>query len=196
MGSVGTANAAIPADHIVDPSTLTPPPPADINPVCKAVGDQTICDVAFTDPAVVAAPTGIQCGSGAGSFEILVSFTRSVVGKRYYDQNRNLTERHFHDVIVGTFTNPLTGASLLLRQRDTTLHRLAVPGDDSTGTEAITTGARIAEPDGGTVLIVAGRIVFDDSDGTILFEAGQHPFEDYFVRGDTSALQPLCDALD
>jgi hypothetical protein len=196
MGSVGTASAESRADHTVDPSTLIPPPPAEFNPVCKAVGERTICDISFTDPPVVAEPSGVQCGSGAGSFEPLVSFTRSVDGKRYYDQNRQLTERHFHDIIVGTYTNPLTGASVPFRQHDTVMHRLVVPGDFSTGTEAITVEIRIAEPDGGTVLIDAGRTVVAESDGTILFEAGQHPFDEYFVFGDTSALQPLCDALD
>jgi len=46
----------------------------------------------------------------------------------------------------------------------------------------------------GTVLIDAGRATITE-DGTILSEAGQHPFDEYFVFGDTAALQPLCDAL-
>ena len=193
--TLGTTSVASAGDHAVDPSTLTPPPPAEFNPVCKSVGERTICDVVFTDPAVVAEPTGIACGTGSASFEILASWTRSVQGKRYYDRNGNLTERHFHDLVVGTYTNPLTGASVSFRQHDTNLHDLAVPGDISTGTEAITVWTRVAGPHGGTVLIDAGRVVVAESDGTILFEAGQHPFDAYFVLGDTSALQPLCDAL-
>jgi hypothetical protein len=184
------------ADHTVDPSTLNPPPPAQFNPVCKAVGEQTICDVTFADPAVVAEPTGIQCGSGPGAFEVLTSFTRSVDGKRYYDQDGNLTRRHFHDLIVGTYTNPLTGASVSFRQHDTIMHDLAVAGDIATGTEAFTVEIRVTTSHGGTVLIDAGRTVIAESDGTVLFEAGQHPFDAYFVFGDASALQPLCDALD
>jgi hypothetical protein len=70
-----------------------------------------------------------------------------------------------------------------------------VPGDTSSGNEAITVAARFTAPDGGTVLIDAGRTVLAASDGSILFEAGQHTFDDYFAFGDTSALQPLCDAL-
>jgi hypothetical protein len=50
-------------------------------------------------------------------------------------------------------------------------------------------------PDGGTMLIDAGKVVIDESDGMILFEAGQHHFDAYFVYGDTSALQPICDTL-
>jgi hypothetical protein len=49
--------------------------------------------------------------------------------------------------------------------------------------------------DGGVVLIDAGRSVLLP-DGSILMEAGQHHFDDYFVFCDTSALQPLCDALE
>ena len=140
-------------------------------------------------------PTGIQCGSGADAFEILDSFNRSVDGKRFYDQDRKLTERHFHDLFVGALTNPLTGATLPYRQHDTTMHDLAVAGDITSGTEAITIGLRVTTPDGGTVLIDAGRTVVVESDGTILFEAGQHHFDDFYVFGQTSALQPLCDAL-
>jgi hypothetical protein len=193
--TLGTTSVASASGHAVDPSTLTPPPPAEFNPVCKSVGGRTICDVVFTDPAVVAEPTGIACGTGSASFEPVVSWTRSVQGKRYYDRNGNLTERHFHDLVVGTYTNPLTGASVPFRQHDTNFHLLAVPGDINTGTEAVTVSVRVAGPHGGTVLIDAGRTVFAESDGTILFEAGQHPFDAYFVFGDTSALQPLCDAL-
>ena len=125
------------ATQTVDPSALIPPPPPEFNPVCKAVGGRTICDVTFTDTPVVAGPTGIQCGSGPTSFEVLDSFTRSVDGKRVYDQDRNLTERHFHDLVAGTFTNSLTGASVPYSQHDTTMHELSVAGDSSTGTEAI-----------------------------------------------------------
>jgi hypothetical protein len=190
----GSYTAAL-AAHNVDPSTLNPPPPAEFNPTCKAVGDQTICDVTFTDPPAVAEPTYIQCGSGSDAFEILVSAVRSVDGKRYYDRDGNLTRRHFHDLIIGTYTNPLTSATASFRQHDTYMHDLAVAGDITSGTEAITVEIRVTAADSGTVLIDAGRTVIAESDGTVLFEAGQHPFDAYFVFGQTSALQPLCDAL-
>jgi len=189
------AHASVFAAQSVDPSTLIPPPPPEFNPVCKAVGAQTICDVTFNDPPVFAEPTGIVCGSGATAFEILDSFNRSVDGKRYYNQDRKLTERHFHDMVVGTFTNSLTGASLPYTQHDTTMHLLAVAGDATTGTEALAVHLRFSTPHGGTVLIDTGRTVLAESDGTILFDAGQHPFDAFFAFGQTSALQPLCDAL-
>ncbi|HLO28728.1 MAG TPA: hypothetical protein VK249_06320, partial [Anaerolineales bacterium] len=140
--------------------------------------------------------TDIICGSGPNSFNVVFSDTRTVTGRRYYDENRNLTERHFREVFVGTMTNPFTGVSLDFVQSDTVLNNLAVPGDTSTGTEAITGSTRFFLPEGGVVLIDAGRTVLDVSDGMILFEAGQHHFDDYFVFGDSSALKPLCDALE
>ncbi len=185
---------SVSASQIVDPSTLNPPPPPQFNPVCEAVGFGTLCTVNFveTHPSEI---TDIICGSGPNSFAVVATDTRTVTGRRYYDQNGDLTRRHFREVFVGTFTNPLTGASLDFAQSDTILHNLAVPGDVSTGTEVITGSARFSLPGGGVVLVDAGRIVIDASDGTLLFEAGQHHFDDYFGLGDTSALQPICDAL-
>jgi hypothetical protein len=185
---------SVSASQIVDPSTLNPPPPPQFNPVCKAVGFGTICTIEFVETQGPDA-SGIICGSGLNSFEVIISDTRTVTGRRYYDQDGNLTQRHFREVLVGTFTNPLTGASLDFVQADTILHNLAVPGDVNTGTEAITGSTRLSLPQGGVVLIDAGRTVIDVSDGTLLFEAGPHPFDDYFGSGDTAALQPICDAL-
>jgi len=34
------------------------------------------------------------------------------------------------------------------------------------------------------------------TDDALVDAVGQHPFDAYFVFGDTSALQPLCDALE
>lgn len=182
------------AGQFVDPSTLNPPPPPQFNPVCTAVGFGTLCTIEFLETEGPDA-TDIICGSGPNSFAVVISDTRTVRGRRYYDQNGDLTQRHFREVFVGTFTNPLTGASLDFVQSDTVLHNLAVPGDTSTGTEAITGSTRFSLPQGGVVLVDAGRTVLDASDGTILFEAGQHHFDAYFAYGDTSALQPVCDAL-
>jgi len=179
----------------VDPSALIPPPPAEFNPVCKGVGDRTICDVTFTEPPVVASPIGLQCATGADAFEVLDSSTRSVDGKRFYNAAGKLTERHFHDVVTGTLTNSRTGASVPYSQHDTTMHVLAVAGDISTGTEALAVHIRFATADGGTVLIDTGRTVLAESDGTILFDAGQHPLDEFFVFGQASALDPVCEAL-
>jgi hypothetical protein len=186
--------AAVFAGPPVDPATLNPPPPPEFNPTCEAVGRGTICHLAFTDPPI-AEGTGIICGSGASSYEVFMNATRSVVGRRYYDRDRNLTQRHFREVLAGTFSNPLTHTAVSFDQGDTIVHDLAVPGDGDTGTETVTGSIRLHVLHGGIVLIDAGRTI-NAADGTLLTEAGQHPFAAYFVFGDTSALQPLCAALE
>jgi hypothetical protein len=182
------------AGESVNPATLNPPPPPQFNPTCKAIGAGTICDLAFTDPPI-AEGTGIFCGSGANSFEVFFTGTRSVEGKRYYDRDGNLTQRHFRETIVGTFTNPLTGATVSSTQRDTVIHNLAVPGDVNTGTETITGSQQLHLLNGGIVLVDAGRTVLA-ADGTLLSESGLHPFSAYYESGDSSAVQAICDALE
>jgi len=73
-------------------------------------------------------------------------------------------------------------------------HDLAVPGEIDTGADAITGSVRIFLGQGnGTLAADTGRIVA--SSQGILAESGQHPFLNYFVLGDTAAVQPLCNAL-
>lgn len=187
--------AVVFAGQSVDPTTLNPPPPPQFNPTCEAVGSGTICHLAFTDPPTIAEGTGIICGSGNKSFEVLDTSTRSVEGRRYYDRNGNLTQRHFREVIVGTLTNSFTNTSVSYDQGDTIIHNLAIPGDVDTGTETITGSLRVHQLNGGIVLVDVGRTVLA-ADGTLITETGQHPLDAYFVFGDTSALQPLCDALE
>ena len=49
------------AGKSVDPATLNPPPPPGFNPSCEAIGSGTICHLAFSDPPIIAEPTGIIC---------------------------------------------------------------------------------------------------------------------------------------
>jgi hypothetical protein len=177
----------------VDPSTLNPPPPPEFNPVCERAGTQTICTVQFSDPPL-GLPNGIVCGSGANAYEIFQFQNRSVLGHRYYDQSGNLTRRHFKEVVSGTLTNPLNHKALSYSGSLTHLHDLSIPGDITSGTESITGSVRIYPPQGGSVLLEAGRTI-NAGDGTLLRESGPHPIQDYFVVGDTAAVQPLCDAL-
>jgi len=107
--------------------------------------------------------------------------------------NENLTRRHFHEVLDGTFTNPLNHRAVPFSGTDTDLNNLSVPGDVTTGTENITGSFRIYLANGGTVLLEAGRTI--ETPEAILSEKGPHPLVDYFVLGDTAAIQPLCDAL-
>jgi hypothetical protein len=99
------------AGQPVDPSTLNPAPAARTNPVCERDGSQIICTLQFTDPPF-AGGSGVICGNGANSYEVFQFESRSVVGKRYYDQNGNLTRRHFREILSGTYSNPINHVSV------------------------------------------------------------------------------------
>jgi hypothetical protein len=181
------------AGQPVDPATLNPPPPPEFNPVCMAVGNGTHCTVQFSDPPF-AGGSGVTCSTGANAYEVFQFQNRSVQGTRDYDSNGNLTRRHFHEVVTGTLSNPLTHTAVSFTGRGNTLHDLSVPGDILSGTQVLTGSFRVYRPHGGTVIFEAGRTV-NTGDGTFIRESGPHPFQDYFVFGDTAAVQPLCDAL-
>jgi hypothetical protein len=184
---------ASPSGTAVDPSTLNPPPPPAFNPVCEKVGGGTICTVNFTE--TFGGGSGVVCGSGANAYEVFQFQQRTVQGRRYYDENGNLTRRHFKEVLEGTLTNPLNHQALSYSGRSTHLHDLTIPGDITSGTENITGSVQTYLPQGGTVLIDAGRTIEAADGSALLKESGQHPFLDYIVFGDTAAVQPLCDAL-
>ena len=194
-GLVLTVALAAPASARtpVDPNTLNPPPPASFNAVCFRNGNHISCDLAFSDPDIMAEPSGIVCGDT----ELLVSQSRAVVGKRIYDADGNLLQRHFREFLSGTFTNPDTGRVALWTQHDTVVHDLAVPGDLATGTEQVSgLGSRVWLPGGGTILTEAGRVIVDVATDEVVKVSGPHPFDAYFRLGDASALAPLCAALD
>jgi hypothetical protein len=177
----------------VDPSTLNPPPPPQFNPVCEKAGNQTICTVQFSDPPF-AGGSGVICGSGPNAYEVFQFQNRSVVGHRYYDANGNLTRRHFNEVDTGTLSNPISHTAVSFSGRGNTLHDLSIPGDITSGTQTLTGSFRVYLPHGGTVILEAGRTVASGN-GDFIRESGPHPLQDYFVFGDTAAVQPLCDAL-
>lgn len=181
------------AGQSVDPGTLNPPP---FGAACMAVGNGangTICKVIFNvlDPE---GPSGIVCGSGAQSVELLSSDSGVRVGTRFYNQDGNLTRRLVRQDVTGTFTNPATGLTASFVTRVNWINELAVPGDFSSATQANDGATRVSLPHGGTILVDAGREV-DAPDGTPLSDAGQHPFTAYYVFGDSSAIEPLCAAL-
>ncbi|HEY3335287.1 MAG TPA: hypothetical protein VGK16_08665 [Candidatus Limnocylindrales bacterium] len=180
------------ARETVDPNTLNPAPPDFFNAECYEGAGGTLCTLHFSDDPIVDEPSGIVCGST----ELLFSQERSVVGKRTYDGDGNLVQRHFRETLSGTFTNPHTGTSVPWFQHDTIVHDLSVPGDLDSGTIR-TTGllTRVWVPGGGSVLLDAGTILEDSATGDLIHEGGMHPFRDYFANGDADALQALCDAL-
>jgi hypothetical protein len=190
-GLVLTVALAAPASARtpVDPSTLNPPPPAEFNPVCFVDGSHITCDVAFSDPDVVDDPSGLVCDGT----ELLSSYSRSVVGKRFYDADGNLLQRHFRESFDnGTLRNPDTGLVALWTQHDTVIDNLAVPGDLATGTESVSgLDSRVWLPGGGTILTDTGRLVFDLATGELIKASAHHPLN----SGDPSALAALCAAL-
>jgi hypothetical protein len=52
--------APVAAREPVDPNTLNPPPPASFNATCDRTGSQILCDLAFSDPPLVAEPSAIS----------------------------------------------------------------------------------------------------------------------------------------
>lgn len=175
----------------VDPSTLNPPPPDFFNAVCRTQGAQIVCDLAFSDPPFSNEPSGIICDGT----ELLVSQTRDVVGKRFYDADGDLLRRHFREDLAGTLTNPDTDRSADFIAHNSWVHDLAVPGVMASGTSRISGQQLRIFSDHGSVLLDAGRIVVDESNGEILSYAGPKHFDDYFVRGDVHALDALCAAV-
>jgi hypothetical protein len=194
MTGVWTSGANA-APQSVDPSTLNPAPPDTFNATCTMKGVNIVCDLHFTEMPMDNEPNGVVCDSASGPVNILETSTRSVVGKRFYDADGNLLRRHFRDEWVGTLTNPVTGKSATYLQTDRILHDLAVPGDNTTGSEEVTMRLRVLSTPGSTVFVDAGRTVLTEADGTIEFQAGPHRFGDYFVNGDIPALAPLCAGL-
>ena len=166
-GLVLTVALAAPASARtpVDPSTLNPPPEPRFNAVCFLDGSHITCDLAFSDPDFADAPSGIVCDGT----ELLISQSRSVVGKRFYDADGNLLQRHFRESSDGTFRNPDTGRVVLWTEGDTDIQNLAVPGDMATGTEHISGLIfRVWLPDGGTIVSDAGSFVADNATGEIV----------------------------
>ena len=193
LGALALSAAPVVARTSVDPTTLNPPPPDFFNAVCDAGAGGTVCTLAFSDPDIVDEPSGIICGN----VELLFSQTRSVIGKRFYDADGNLVQRHFRESMGGTFTNANTGKVAMWTQHDTVIHNLAVPGDVATGT-INSTGllTRVWLRGGGTVLTATGTVIVDAATEETTGGAGKHPFDDYFSGRDPAALAPLCDALD
>jgi hypothetical protein len=194
LGLLAAAALVAPAAarDTVDPATLNPPPPDNFNAQCFAGAGGTVCTLRFSEDPIVDEPSGILCGGT----ELVVSQQRSVVGKRYYDAKGNLVQRHFRESLSGTFSDPDTGSSVLWIQHDTVVHNLSEPGNlDSGTTRSSGLFTRVWQPGGASVLLDVGTILVDEATGEVLASGGSHPFGDYFERGDTTALQPICDAL-
>jgi hypothetical protein len=183
--------APVAAREPVDPNSLNPAPPATFNATCERTGSQIICELLFSDPPVMAEPSGIVCGGT----ELLVSQTRDVVGRRFYDADGNLTRRHFREAFAGTLTNPSSGITLDWIAHNSIMHDLAVPGEIASGHTAISGQQMRVFGSNGTVLVDVGHLVVDEATGELLKSSGKHAFDDYFINGNAQALAPICDAI-
>jgi hypothetical protein len=171
--------------------TLNPEPPDFY--ACAATGGGAICRAHTVTPYALEA-TGIVCGSGAGTFEILDSGARDVRAWRWYDRDGNLTRRErITDFLAPHFTNPLTGATLYYQQHNTDWDVLAVPGDLGTSTFTGHGVISVNVPGHGSVLHESGRTVVGP-DGNVESQAGRSDLSDYY-GGDTALVRELCAAL-
>jgi hypothetical protein len=153
--------------------TLNPEPPDFYS--CEPVGAGAICRAHTVEP-YHNEPTGIVCGTGAGTFEILDSGTRDVRATRWYDANGDLTRRErVLDFVGAHLSNPLTGTTLSYHQHNTDWDVLAVPGDLSTATFHGHGVLSVTVPGSGAVLLSAGVAVIAP-DGTLLHRGGQETF--------------------
>ena len=179
----------------VDPATLIPPPPPEFNPVCTTVDTGVLCHVEFSDPLQGDQGAGFSCQAGAATYEAMSNQTRSVNGIRWYDHDLKLTEKRYSEYLNGVYKNPLSGASVNYSGKDVVHVLLTVPGDTNTGTVTVTgLTQQVFGHDGRPVLVDLGVSMYA-GDGTFISHTGEHPFDDYFLLGDTDALQPICDAL-
>jgi hypothetical protein len=173
---ISASSLALPvaAREAVDPSTLNPPPPGFINPVCGWSGQQVICafDYAFT---VVDAPTGVVCDGD----ELLETTDRHVFGHRYYDANLNLVKRDIAERIDGILYDPQTDVSVHWTGRDQGFDTFSVPGDRSTGTR-MNTGAiiHVYLDSGRSYMLFAGRTL-ENIDTGDFEQMGSHPSFDF-----------------
>ena len=174
-------------------AALTPPPPAFER--CHSGGGRTVCEGNVTFGGGIEA-TGIFCGTGSDAFEIYDSSDKVLEhAARWYDADGNLTRRMIKDTWLGSeWSNPLTGKTVPYRQTNVVTDELAVPGDLGSARETTTGVVNFVIPGKGAFVRDVGRTVFG-FDGTLESQAGSHVFVDYFVDGDTSALDPICSVL-
>lgn len=175
----------------IDPATLNPVPPDFYS--CRATGDGAICRAHTVEPYEFEA-TGIFCGSGAGTVELLDSGIRDVQATRWYDRNLDLVRRQrtflFRDAHL---TNPANGRTLSYSQHNADNEVLGVPGDLASATLNSSGHLSITAPGFGGVILDVGRVVVGP-DGTLEFAAGQFELGRYY-NGELSLVDDLCAAL-
>ena len=161
----------------ISPAVAAPPSTQALNPAppdfytCNPVGSGTICRAHTVDPYSGEA-TGIVCGSGAATVEILDNGIRDVRATRWYDGDGNLTSRLrtflFRDAYL---SNPATGRALPYSQHNADDEDLGVPGDLASATLSSSGHLSITASGFGPVLIDTGHIVVSP-EGDVLARSG------------------------
>lgn len=134
--------------------------------------------------------TGIACGSGVTQFEIYDGATVTRTDTSFFDNDGNLIRTLRHETSVGQLSNPLTGATLDYTAETNATFVFGTPqGDILTSRGAMT----VTASGQGLVLQDAGLLIDVIGPETETFLVrGPHDLFDYFLRGDTSAVQKLC----
>jgi hypothetical protein len=191
LAVVAIATAPVTLAAGIDPGTLNPAPP-DIYS-CRATGSGAICTAHTIEPYEFEA-TGIFCGSGAGTVEILDSGIRDVMATRWYDANLDLVRRQreflFRDAHL---TNPANGRTLSYSQHNTDNDVLGVPGDLGSATTSSHGHLTMTAPGFGTVILEGGQGIFGP-DGTVEFRGGPYELSRYY-EGELDLVDDLCAAL-
>jgi hypothetical protein len=174
-------------------------------------GAAALAAVLLFAPAAFAAPsgyfdfthsytedTGIACGSGSNSFDIIDSATVHRYGPLFSDQNGNFVKDILFRDAVGTFSNSVTGASVQYKSRGIEHDSIAIPGDFNSTFTAVTNGEmNIVVPGSGAVWQNVGRVVdtFLPNGDESLEWNGPHDDLVYGFLGETSVADELCAAL-
>ena len=175
----------------IDPSTLNPVPAGFYS--CRATADGAICNAHTIDPYEFEA-TGIFCGSGAGTVEIVDSGIRDVTATRWYDRELNLVRRQRMFLFRDThLTNPANGRTLAYSQHNTDNEILGVPGDLGSATLYSHGHLSMTAPGYGSVILDVGQVIVGPS-GDLEFAAGQFELGRYYA-GETDLVDDLCAAL-
>jgi hypothetical protein len=164
LASMSPAEAATPSAQ-----SLNPAPPDFYS--CSATGSGAICRAHTVDPYSGEA-TGVVCGSGAASVEIIDNGLRDVHATRWYDGDGNLTRRLRTFLFRGAYlSNPATGRTLSYGQPNADDEDLRVPGDLASATLSSSGHLSITASGFGPVVMDTGHIVVSP-EGDVLARSG------------------------
>jgi len=148
----GTALADPP--RVVDPNTLTPPPPEGVVAECKETGNYIICQTYFDKPSLVNEPVfELSCGT------VYETSTVHREGIRWYSSEGLLLRRFVTEDAEGTWSLSPTGEEPTVRffAHDNWTDVYAVPGDEEdVSTTYHGNMFRVIVPGSGGLLHIAG----------------------------------------